>query len=506
MSAASHRPGPLMRSLLAVAGVNDPEVLGGAVPRDVLHRHANVGLAMLVTALFACGSATASALMVLETHPWRWVLAPGFGLFWALAIFAIDRALVLSMHKAKFGAVLVRLVLALLVAACISEPLMMALFSDRLEAQLLTSREDAERASQVRQQQLHDLAGVQERETAARQEIERLEQAARTLPPAVLALQAQLQACTESLERTEADVQGGLHSIEDQRTRLQRRINELRGIRPRPQAQIDRLGQRRNALAAQRPPLEQQLSEAHQTCDALQSALAKARSDHEQKLQARQEGAEAALVEAQTAVRAAMQQVDRRQQQSEAVLARSFGSNFIAKAEAMHQLVSDNSAVRLVYLLILLAWTALELAPVLAKLMAGASCVDVSLAHKGQVLELESYARVQKLEAEVQTEQMLQATLDEVLPVLAREEETHLRQLVREQLAARLVLARHQELLRQLATLLTQNERQQAQMQQSGRSKAVVEEIAFILGELERTAALQVRRAFAETPLPQAAG
>lgn len=505
MSAASHRPGPLMRTLLAVAGVNDPEVLGGAVPRDVLHRHANIGLAMLVTALFACGSATASALMVLEAHPWRWALALTFGLFWALAIFAIDRALVLSMHKAKFGAVLVRLVLALLVAACISEPLMMALFSDRLEQQLQASREQAALASQQNQRRLHDVDGARERETAARKELERLVQAARTLPPAVLALQAQSQACAEALERTEAEVENRLRRIEDQRSGLQRRINNLHGT-PRSQAQIDRLYQQRKTLAGQRPPLEQQRTEARQACETLQTALDKARSEHEQKQQTRQDAAEAELDAAITDVRSATQAVASRQQASEAVLARSFGSNFIAKAEAMHQLVSDNAAVRLVYLLILLAWTALELAPVLAKLMAGASCIDVWLAHKGQVLELESFARVQKLEAEVQTEQMLQATLDEVLPVLAREEETHLRQLVREQLAARLVLARHQELLRQLATLLAQNERQQAQMQQSGRSKAVVEEIAFILGELERTAALQVRRAFAETPLPQAAG
>lgn len=106
--------------LLAVAGVDDPLASDPAVPRDALHRAATIGAAMLSTAVFAFVAATALALMLLHAHPWRAVLAPGFGLFWAATTFIIDRALVLSMAQAKWLALLLRLPMAVLIAVGIS--------------------------------------------------------------------------------------------------------------------------------------------------------------------------------------------------------------------------------------------------------------------------------------------------------------------------------------------------------------------------------------------------
>jgi hypothetical protein len=95
-----------------------------------------LAMGMLVTASFAFVASLAALLMIFEEQPWRWVDALPLALLWAVAILTIDRALVLSMTRPRWPAIVARLLLGVLVAVSISMPIDIALFKDRIQIEL----------------------------------------------------------------------------------------------------------------------------------------------------------------------------------------------------------------------------------------------------------------------------------------------------------------------------------------------------------------------------------
>lgn len=486
----------LFVTLIAVAGVDDPAIFDPAVPRDALHRAATVGAAMLGTAVFAFLAATASALMVLHDQFWRLPLALGFGLLWAAAIFAIDRALILSMAQVKWAALLLRLLLAVVISISISVPIDIFLFQERVEAQLLENRENAELASKQRLQQRHGLDGAREQTAEAKGDLQRLEQAAAAWPPDVLEVQQQARLCESNLERLRAKVQRQWASIDHQRAELQHRLNLLGGVSPRPAERIEALRQQRQALGTQRERIDAELGDARKSCDAAQAAVQTAQRQYRADNQVQQQAARSALARAR----------DNEQQRAEAVHAASaaatqvidkaLSNNFVVKAEALHQLVVENPFVRGIYFLVLALWVTIELAPVLAKCLAGTSSIEVILASKARELELKHLARIDRQEDEVLSQRVILEALRERLPEFADENSHALRAIFDERMAAQGVLSKHHELLKQLAELLEHSRSLREHVKRSDVGDDVAVDLMKTIKTLERAAAESIHRAF----------
>lgn len=497
----------IVKGLLTIVGVNDPTVFSDRVPRDAIHRYATVGMAMIATTIFAFIAATASAAMVFEDHPWRAVLAPGFGMLWALAIFAIDRTLVLSMRKARWPALVARVILAILIAVSISAPLDIALFSERIEAKLLENRENAELSSQRRLVQIHGLDGLREQSSLAREEVRRLEQAAQIWPPQVLAAQEQAETRAAELARMETRTQRQLSLINGQRADLQARLGNLSTVKPQPQKQIDLLRSKLGDLNMQRTRLYGELRVARKTNDQAQAERREAELQYQKELGERQQHARQDLQQATGKQQAEEETVSSRSAEAQQIIAKSLAGNFVARAEALHQLVSENAFVRSVYLLILMLWATIELAPVLVKSMGGTNDpIDVLLEAKGRELELEYVAKVQAREDEILNERVHQEVLRERLPALIEEEASLLQALAREQLVARTVLAPQQEIFKVYDNLLEQIHTRRQHLKHAGHDRATRKKLEAALSALEKSATDSIRNAFLNMAGPREAG
>jgi len=494
----------LFATLIAVAGVDDRAIFDPAVPRDALHRAATVGAAMLVTAVFAFLAATASALMVLHDQPWRLPLAFGFGLLWAAAIFTVDRALILSMAQVKWPALLLRLLLAIVISVSISVPIDVFLFRERVEAQLLENRQNAELASQQRLQQRHGLDGAREQTAEAKDDVLRLEQAAAVWPPDVLEAQQQARLCESNLERSRAQAQRQLAIIDQKRAALQDRLNLLGGVSPRPAEQMETLRQQRQVLGTQRERIEAELGDARKKCEAAQAAVQTAQRHYRAENQAHQEAARSALTRARENELNRAKAAHAASAAATQVIDKAMSNNFVVKAEALHQLVAENGFVRVSYVLVLVLWVTIELAPVLAKCWAGTSSIEVILASKARELELKHLARIDRQEDEVLSKRAIQEALRERLPEFTRQNSDALRAIADERMAAQRVLTPHHELLDQLAELLEHARSLREQVRGSGVGDDVAVDLMKTIQTLERAAAESIHSVFVGVPAPAA--
>ena len=132
-----------MHKILVWASAADPKVLAQCPSETV--RYKAMGAAILTTAAIAAVSATFAASMALRLPA---VVAAIVGLCWGIAILNIDRLLVGGIHRRDTvrGNLLVaipRVALALLIGAVVSAPLVLQIFAGEINAQLDLDRRAA---------------------------------------------------------------------------------------------------------------------------------------------------------------------------------------------------------------------------------------------------------------------------------------------------------------------------------------------------------------------------
>lgn len=483
-------------AVLSIAGADDPALLQPSVPRDALHKAATVGAAMLLTAAFAFVAATSSALMVLNTHPWRVALAVGFGLLWAGAIFCIDRSLVLSMAKARWPAVAMRMLLAIVISISISAPIDIALFSDRVEAKLLENRQQAELESHERLNRLYGIGEAHAQSAAAQAELERLDREARIWPPQVLDAEQVVKACETDFARFSAGAQHEMSRIDRKRIDLQYRLNMLASVRPRPDGAIGELVRQRRILQTERQQHEAAIEKARKRCDVATASLQSERRRHLDEIQRQRRHATERLEQSHAHEGRLADTIRAKSEDATRIIDRALGGNFAAKAEALHQLVAQDPFVRTVYILILVLWITLEMAPVLAKMMAGATSVDIVLEAKARALELDAITELEQAESDAQRDRIIRDALRERMLEVMRADNELLRPFVIELLQAELVVAPQQELCRQLDELIERTQAHRDRITAAGLDNDSRRQLLAAVATLERSAADRIHQAF----------
>ncbi|RBQ16209.1 hypothetical protein DP939_31860 [Spongiactinospora rosea] len=148
-------PGMVLRWF---AGV-DEKILA-SVPQE-RSRYSSLGGIVVSTALIA-GSSVLSALTLLSQVP-PLLLVP-VAVLWGLIIANLDRFLIYSLHGDKdgwsrWGNVLIRLALAVVIGVLIAEPLTLKLFQERLDRQIMLERDQAISLTESRYKQCNPLKG-----------------------------------------------------------------------------------------------------------------------------------------------------------------------------------------------------------------------------------------------------------------------------------------------------------------------------------------------------------
>ncbi|HZO64499.1 MAG TPA: DUF4407 domain-containing protein [Kribbellaceae bacterium] len=132
-----------MRKLFVWASAADPEILRQCPGERI--RYETMGAAILTTAAIATVSATFAVSMALGL---RTPFAVVVGLFWGVAILNIDRLLIGGVHRrdttaGNIAVAVPRVLLALLIGAVVSTPLVLRIFNSEINAQLDLDRQTA---------------------------------------------------------------------------------------------------------------------------------------------------------------------------------------------------------------------------------------------------------------------------------------------------------------------------------------------------------------------------
>src|SRR4051794_27725189 len=119
--------------LLGLSGVDEDQL--ARVPQD-RPKYIGMGGAVLTTAAMATLASSLALHMSLRTNV---VLALLFGLVWGLAILNLDRWLIATTHQSKKQTLLLalpRVVLAVVIGAVMSAPLVLTIFAPEINAEL----------------------------------------------------------------------------------------------------------------------------------------------------------------------------------------------------------------------------------------------------------------------------------------------------------------------------------------------------------------------------------
>jgi hypothetical protein len=336
-----------MHKILIWASAADPKVLAQCPGETV--RYEAMGAAILTTASIASVSAAFAASMALGLPT---VVTVVVGLCWGIAILNIDRLLVGGIHRRDTvkGNVLVaipRVVLALLIGAVVSAPLVLQIFAGEINAQLDLDRRAA--LADFTKKLDNDPRYFQIPALTAK--VQQLQQTVDGVPtadvsndPDVAHLQTQYDQLNSQYLRAEHNV-----VCENEGTCGSARVGKGPAY--------DEKVKIRNRLAAQLADKKTELDNARTTASAAQAASGKKIQTH-----------------AETDLKTAKDDLTAMIAGRKADLADYTGNatddrGLLARLEALDHLRSRNATLGTAYLTLMALLAALEMLPVLAKLM-----------------------------------------------------------------------------------------------------------------------------------------
>ncbi|MEV0353240.1 DUF4407 domain-containing protein [Nonomuraea sp. NPDC050680] len=149
-------PGAFLRRFTGV----DEKILA-SVPQE-RSRYTSLGGIVVSTALIAGASMLGALTLLSQASPLY--LVP-VAVLWGLIIANVDRFLIASLHGdadgwSRWGNVLIRLALAVVIGIFIAEPLTLKIFQERLDRQIMVERDQAISLTESRYEQCNPLRGA----------------------------------------------------------------------------------------------------------------------------------------------------------------------------------------------------------------------------------------------------------------------------------------------------------------------------------------------------------
>ncbi|WP_406074706.1 DUF4407 domain-containing protein [Micromonospora sp. NBC_01638] len=313
------------------------------------HRYHTTGAAVLVTSALAAISGM-FALTTAVGLPPAWAAVGG--LLWGLAVLSIDRMLIAGVARrptarANLLAALPRLVLALLIGTVISTPLVLRVFQDEIDTQLEINHRAAQEAfahDLAADQRFAEMPKLKERVATLQGVVDGAGGATVEDDPTVARLRAEYDRLSKAYEEADNAV-----VCEKEGRCGSRKV----GAGPAYKEKVAR----RDRLATERR--------------SAQAALATARTAAQQKLDESRAKAKASAGSELTAARAELDRLQgvRLREETDFSARLADDDGLLARIGALDDLRGRDSTLGAAYLALLLLITALEMLPVLAKLL-----------------------------------------------------------------------------------------------------------------------------------------
>lgn len=359
----------IITRFLCVAGGANLAVLQ-KTPTEV-NKYASIGATVLMTAIFAAISGGYAISQITSQVYYSITL----GILWGLAIFNIDRFLVMSIDSRgkamnRFLKTLPRLILAILIALVIAKPLEVKLFSSRINEQLEKQRLDSETEVTNKIRNLYQLEARQESINnleSNRQEFNsRKNQILNT--PEIQILDEERKKCEDSYAKRIKEYQPRINKIRAEIDALRANeksylyVDEKKEILPNVKQII-------SAKTREYRDYSNRLRSIKAACDNTKKDLDRVLKDNMKQIQDELNALNLRIRDEKHSLDTMSILANKEIEASRTVTKLSYEDNFIAQIEALETLKNENRIINMTSLWIMLLFVFIEISPILIKLL-----------------------------------------------------------------------------------------------------------------------------------------
>lgn len=378
---------PMIQNLVYWASASDPTTLN-TCSIATRKKRAGIGRAVLVTGLLA----TIGGTLTLSGKGIALHFAVLGGIAWGAVIVSLDVLILSTLHQGKGVVrqgcnVLVRLVIALIMSAVINEPINLWLERERIDAKLHDIKIERENHERRDARMRYGVLALETKVAETERKLEEAKNNLDALPVAVENLRISAETC---MKRYTQEQSRQLRRLEHLHSRQQRGIGNANALQERINA-VRNAGFLARFDDVQRLTLLQQdISNTSVEMNAISLAMAQvdtqcgaARKDFEAARQAHVADASAKRDEIANQLLAGKSKLEEASQsaavaitEAVAIDRRAFGTNRTAQVQALGALRREDEAINQQYWLWFSVLLALDLAPLIVKVLGGADEYD----------------------------------------------------------------------------------------------------------------------------------
>jgi len=320
-----------------------------------------------------------------------------FGMLWGAIIFNLDRFIVSTFYKTnervwwkrlckEFLQAAPRLFLAVIIAFVISKPIEIKIFENRISEQIKQNEINAKLNKIGDISQIHGLGNKETRVNTLENDITKLQTELVNDPPIVLSL------INNDLERANNDL---TRTINANDSRIRANENALLEISKNPNSYIletDSLGNtkntgrytqtsidRRNALQREIQSLQKEISDKRFAVNKINERILEERSLHRLQKNRELDELKQEKDSAQFQLRSAIVLIDIEAEEANKTSERAFSNTFVSQIEALGNYRDENPKMNILGWFITMLFLAIELAPILTKLITKRGPYDETL-------------------------------------------------------------------------------------------------------------------------------
>lgn len=370
--------------------------------RTEWNKYAGIGATILFTGILASISGGYALHAIFRNSEHAIWYALGFGLFWGMVIFNLDRFIVSTIRKEgkigkEAGMAIPRICLAIIISIVIAKPLEVKIFEDRIYAQIEEKKLDNMEAGLTKIENITSIRQLNEDTENVRAEIEKLEQEKLEYPTTtefkeIKELYDQREKEYQNIrERNNRLVSGYNREIYelDQITRntpqdsFQSEKNRIKELQLAKRRRIDEIAFSEKYLNEAKVKYDQAILE-HNT--RMEEKIAAVNQNYDQKL---------AQLHHADSITATLKQ------ENQSALLKSYSPNFITQLEALSALTQSDKTLRRISQMIILLFLILETAPVFVKLLTKRGPYDEILERTEYELKVREKEAISKMNTEI---------------------------------------------------------------------------------------------------------
>lgn len=404
------KPGLIQRFFILCAGPSRAIIY--QCPTE-WNKYTGIGATIFFTGLLACLSGGYALYSIFRGANNDLFFALAFGLIWGLLIFNLDRFVVLSIKKEgnirkELISSVPRIILAILISIVISKPLEIKIFESRIAQQILEDKMSKLAADKELIDKLNDLSLLDSSIKDRNYELIELD-SLRGGDPINATFKRLISEKNTALSELNRIAQVNGNAISNYNSRINSIRNDAGNYRSisddsgriARKVLLDRARRQIDGLITSRNALRQEIDDANKKVRDLNSEIQEQRVDHQTSIAKQIDERRSQLDQTLRSKKRADSIADLQRIESAKIKEESYTNNFITQLEALGNLTSGSTSMRLTSWMIMLLFMIVEISPIIVKVLSAKGPYDEMLNREENAIALEEARKTKELQANI---------------------------------------------------------------------------------------------------------